>query len=128
MCIKCEQMNEKYNQAPFRYRNSFEADLESISVVGNSRFDRLSFPRFKQTLMPLLLAQFDLRPNFHPCVHDLGNHVGNLDQVIVVLCSRTVLAEEMLYIITVLFLLVESSVFNGPPAPAKKDYSFYILL
>ncbi len=70
--------------------------------------------------MFLFFALPDSFPERFPRVHDLGNHVANLNQIIVILHGLIISAEQMTQRKAVIFLSVKALVFNLPATASEK--------
>ena len=70
--------------------------------------------------MLLFLTLPDSFPERFPRVHDLGNHMANLNQVIVIFHGLIISAEQMAQKEAVIFLGVKALVFNLPAAASEK--------
>ena len=58
--------------------------------------ERNLFPRFQKPFVFLLPADRKVLPKVFPGIQELGNHIGNLNQQIVVFHSLPIMAEKML--------------------------------
>ena len=94
-----------------------EADLK-WGLFPRKLRERNLFPGFQKSFMFLLPADGKLFPKLFPSIEELGNHMGNLNEQIMVLHGLPIPAEKMLEEKAMILLGIEAIILNSPSSSA----------
>ena len=101
----------------FRQKKLKEADLKRSIFLGKMMEKNL-FPGIQKPFVFLLTADGKIDPKLFPGIKKLGNHMGNLNEQIMVLQRLPIPAEKMFKEKAVILLGIKAIILNGPSSSA----------
>ena len=94
-----------------------EADLKRRIIAGK-KMEKKLFPGIQKSFVFLLTADGKIDPKLIPGIQELGNHMGNLNEEIMVFHCLPIPAEKMFEEKAVIVLGIKTVILNGPSSSA----------